>query len=132
MTQKLDTIIDSLSNLTVLEMSELAKLLEDKWGVKAMAMAAAAPVAVAAADAGAGAAEEKTEFDLKLVGFDADKKLAVIKEARNVNSELSLGAAKDLVEKSASEAQLLFNGNKETVEKHKKSIEAAGGKVTIS
>src|SRR5205807_4753652 len=89
----LQKIVDDLSGLTVLEASELAKLLEEKWGVSA-----AAAVAVAAGPAGAAAApvEEKTEFTVVLAAF-GEKKIEVIKEVRAVTG-LGLKEAKDLVE----------------------------------
>jgi len=91
----IEKIAEDLSNLTVLEAAELAKLLEDKWGVSA----AAAPVAVAAAaggDAGGAAAEEKSEFDVVLAAAGASK-INVIKEVRTITG-LGLKEAKDLVE----------------------------------
>ncbi|MGB1894766.1 MAG: 50S ribosomal protein L7/L12 [Candidatus Puniceispirillaceae bacterium] len=91
----IEKIAEDLSNLTVLEAAELAKLLEDKWGVSA----AAAPVAVAAAaggDAGGAAAEEKSEFDVILAAAGASK-INVIKEVRTITG-LGLKEAKDLVE----------------------------------
>jgi large subunit ribosomal protein L7/L12 len=91
----IEKIAEDLSNLTVLEAAELAKLLEEKWGVSA----AAAPVAVAAVaggDAGGAAAEEKTEFDVVLAAAGASK-INVIKEVRTITG-LGLKEAKDLVE----------------------------------
>ena len=91
----IEKIADDLSSLTVLEAAELAKLLEDKWGVSA----AAAPVAIAAVaggDAGGAAAEEKTEFDVVLTAAGASK-INVIKEVRTITG-LGLKEAKDLVE----------------------------------
>jgi len=91
----IEKIAEDLSSLTVLEAAELAKLLEDKWGVSA----AAAPVAVAAVaggDAGGAAAEEKTEFDVVLTAAGASK-INVIKEVRTITG-LGLKEAKDLVE----------------------------------
>ena len=91
----IEKIAEDLSNLTVLEAAELAKLLEDKWGVSA----AAAPVAVASVaggDAGGAAAEEKTEFDVVLTAAGASK-INVIKEVRTITG-LGLKEAKDLVE----------------------------------
>ena len=91
----IEKIAEDLSNLTVLEAAELAKLLEDKWGVSA----AAAPVAVAAVaggDAGGAASEEKTEFDVVLTAAGASK-INVIKEVRTITG-LGLKEAKDLVE----------------------------------
>ena len=86
-------LVDDLSTLTVLEAAELAKALEEKWGVSAAAAVAAAP---AAAGAAAPAAEEKTEFDFILTG-DGGKKINVIKEVRAITG-LGLGEAKALVE----------------------------------
>jgi large subunit ribosomal protein L7/L12 len=91
----IEKIAEDLSNLTVLEAAELAKLLEEKWGVSA----AAAPVAVAAVaggDAGGAAAEEKSEFDVVLAAAGASK-INVIKEVRTITG-LGLKEAKDLVE----------------------------------
>src|ERR1700751_1538083 len=91
----LQQLVDDLSTLTVLEASELSKMLEEKWGVSA-----AAPVAVAAvggAAAPAEAAEEQTEFTVVLTA-GGDKKINVIKEVRSVRSDLGLKEAKDLVE----------------------------------
>lgn len=89
----LEKIVDQLSELSVIEAADLAKLLEDKWGVSA-----AAPVAVAAVAAGgdAEAAEEQTEFDVILTAF-GEKKINVIKEVRTITG-LGLKEAKDLVE----------------------------------
>ena len=89
----IEKIVDQLSELTVLEAADLAKMLEEKWGVSA-----AAPVAVAAAAAGgdAGAVEEQTEFDVILTAF-GEKKINVIKEVRSI-AGLGLKEAKDLVE----------------------------------
>ena len=118
-------LVDDLSALTVLEASELSKLLEEKWGVSA-----AAPVAVAAAPAGgaaAPAAEEKTEFDVILTSF-GDNKINVIKEVRAITG-LGLGEAKALVEgapKAVKEA-----APKAEAEDIKKKLEAAGAKVDL-
>ena len=115
-------IIDELSALTVLEAAELAKQLEEKWGVSA-----AAPVAVAAAGAAAGAAEEKTEFDVILAESGANK-IAVIKEVRGITG-LGLKEAKDLVDGAPKE--LKKGVAKEDAEKMKKQLEAAGAKVEL-
>jgi len=118
-------IVDDLSALTVLEASELSKMLEEKWGVSA-----AAPVAVAAAGPAAAAAapaEEKTEFDVVLAAF-GDNKINVIKEVRAITG-LGLGEAKALVEgapKTVKEAV-----NKAEAEDIKKKLEAAGAKVEL-
>ena len=95
----LDTLVDELSKLTVLEASELSKKLEEKWGVSAAApvAVAAAPGAAAAGGAAAEAAEEQTEFTVMLTA-GGDKKINVIKEVRSVRPDLGLKEAKDLVE----------------------------------
>jgi large subunit ribosomal protein L7/L12 len=121
----LSKLVDELSGLTVLEAAELAKLLEEKWGVSA-----AAAVAVAAPGAGAAAAapvEEKTEFTVVLAAA-GDKKIEVIKEVRVITG-LGLKEAKDLVEgapKSVKEAV-----PKEEAEKIKAQLEKAGAKVEL-
>ena len=117
-------IIDELSSLTVLEAAELAKQLEEKWGVSA-----AAPVAVAAAGAAAAgeAAAEKTEFDVILADAGANK-IAVIKEVRTITG-LGLKEAKDLVDGAPKE--LKKGVTKEDAENFKKVLEAAGAKVEL-
>ncbi len=117
----LNKIIDELSALTVLEAAELAKALEEKWGVSA-----AAPVAVAAAG-GAAAAEEKTEFDVILAEAGANK-IAVIKEVRGITG-LGLKEAKDLVDGAPKEVKK--GVAKDEAEKMKKQLEAAGAKVEL-
>src|SRR5580698_10461816 len=120
----LQKIVDNLSNLTVLEAAELAKLLEDKWGVSA-----AAAVAVAAAP-GAGAAapaEEKTEFSVVLAAA-GDKKIEVIKEVRAITG-LGLKEAKDLVEGAP---KTVKDGvNKDEAAKIKATLEKVGAKVEL-
>jgi large subunit ribosomal protein L7/L12 len=120
----LNQIVDNLSSLTVMEAAELAKLLEEKWGVSA-----AAPVAVAAGAAAAGApvAVEKEEFDVILLSA-GDKKIQVIKEVRQITS-LGLKEAKDLVE--GAPKPLKEGVSKEEAAKLKEQIEAAGGQVDI-
>ena len=120
----LNKIVDDLSALTVMEAAELAKLLEEKWGVSA---AAAVAVAGPAAAAAGPAAEEQTEFDVILTG-DGGKKINVIKEVRAITG-LGLGEAKTLVE-SAPKA-VKEGVNKEEAEKIKKQIEEAGGTVEL-
>ncbi len=119
----INNIVDQLSALTVLEAAELAKALEEKWGVSA----AAAVAAPAAAGAAAPAAEEKTEFDVILTG-DGGKKINVIKEVRAITG-LGLGEAKALVE-GAPKAVKEGIG-KDEAEKIKKQIEDAGGTVEL-
>jgi large subunit ribosomal protein L7/L12 len=122
----INSLVDQLSGLTVLEAAELAKALEEKWGVSA-----AAAVAVAGPAAGGGAAapaeEEKTEFDVILTG-DGGKKINVIKEVRAITG-LGLGEAKALVE-GAPKAVKEGIG-KDEAEKIKKQIEDAGGTVEL-
>ncbi len=123
---ELARLVDDLSALTVLEAAELAKMLEEKWGVSA-----AAPVAVAAAAGGAApaaeAAEVKTEFDVILTGF-GEKKVNVIKEVRAITS-LGLKEAKDLVE--AAPKPVKEGVNKDEADKIKKQLEEAGATVEI-
>jgi large subunit ribosomal protein L7/L12 len=123
---ELTKLVDDLSALTVLEAAELAKMLEEKWGVSA-----AAPVAVAAAGGGGAApaevAEAKTEFDVILTGF-GEKKVNVIKEVRAITS-LGLKEAKDLVE--AAPKPVKEGVNKEEADKIKKQLEEAGATVEI-
>ena len=118
-------LVDQLSELTVLEAADLAKALEEKWGVSAAAAVAVA--GPAAAGPAAPAAEEKTEFDVILTG-DGGKKINVIKEVRAI-TQLGLGEAKALVE-SAPKA-IKEGVNKAEAEEIKKKIEEAGGTVEL-
>ncbi len=118
----LNKLIDELSQLTILEAADLAKALEEKWGVSA-----AAPVAVAAAGGAAGAAEEKTEFDVILTDAGANK-IGVIKEVRAITN-LGLKEAKDLVDGAPKEIKK--GAAKDEAEKIKKQLEAAGAKVEL-
>ncbi|MGC2414951.1 MAG: 50S ribosomal protein L7/L12 [Stellaceae bacterium] len=121
----LATLVDNLSALTVIEAAELAKMLEEKWGVSA-----AAPVAVAAAGGAAPVAEaaaEKTEFDVILATI-GEKKVNVIKEVRAL-TQLGLKEAKDLVE--AAPKAVKEGVNKEEAAKIKKQLEDAGATVEI-
>src|SRR3954462_7806523 len=123
----LEKLVDDLSALTVLEASELSKLLEEKWGVSAAApVAAAAPAGAAAAPAEA--AEEQTEFTVVLTA-GGDKKINVIKEVRSVRPDLGLKEAKDLVE--AAPANVLENVSKQVAEDAKKKLEEAGASAQI-
>ena len=118
-------IVDELSSLTVLEAAELAKMLEEKWGVSA-----AAAVAVAAGPAGGAAAapvEEKTEFTVVLAAA-GDKKIEVIKEVRAVTG-LGLKEAKDLVEGAPKPVK--EGASKEDAEKIKATLEKVGAKVEL-
>ena len=120
----LSKIVDQLSGLTVLEAAELAKMLEEKWGVSA-----AAAVAVAAAPGGAAAApvEEKTEFTVVLAAV-GDKKIEVIKEVRALTG-LGLKEAKDLVEGAPKPVK--ESVGKEEAEKIKATLEKVGAKVEL-
>ena len=120
----LEKIAEELSGLTVLEAADLAKLLEDKWGVSAAAPVA---VAVAAPADGGAAAEEQTEFDVILASF-GDKKINVIKEIRTITG-LGLKEAKDLVESAPKEIKEGIA--KEEAEKIKEQLEGAGATVDI-
>ncbi len=128
LSEKLQAILTSIETLTVLELAELVKALEEKFGVSA---AAAAPVAMVAgggaAGGGAAAAEEKTSFTVILASA-GDKKINVIKEIRTVTS-LGLKEAKDLVE--GAPKTIKEDVNKEEAEKIKKVLEAQGAKVEI-
>jgi large subunit ribosomal protein L7/L12 len=119
----LNSIVEQLSALTVLEAADLAKMLEEKWGVSAAAAVTVAGPAAAAAPA----VEEKTEFDVILTG-DGGKKINVIKEVRAITG-LGLTEAKTLVE-SAPKA-IKEGVNKAEAEKLKAQIEAAGGTVEL-
>jgi len=120
-----EEILEAIASMTVLEVSELVKMMEEKFGVSA-----AAPVAVAAAApaAAAAAAEEQTEFNVILKGFEDSKKIAVIKEVRAVTG-LGLKEAKDLVE--GVPKPLKESVSKEEAAKIKETITAAGGTVEI-
>jgi len=118
----LQKIVDDLSKLTVLEAADLAKLLEEKWGVSA-----AAAVAVAAGPAAAAAVEEKTEFTVVLVAA-GEKKIEVIKEVRALTG-LGLKEAKDLVEGAPKPVK--EGVNKEEADKIKATLEKVGAKVEL-
>ena len=124
---KIEQLAEDLSGLTVMEAAELAKLLEEKWGVSAAAPVAVAGVAAAGGDAGGAAAEEKDEFDVILTAA-GDKKINVIKEVRAITG-LGLKEAKDLVEgapKAVKEGVA-----KGEAEEMKKKLEEAGASVEL-
>jgi large subunit ribosomal protein L7/L12 len=122
---KLEKIVDDLSSLTVIEAADLAKLLEEKWGVSA-----AAPVAVAAAAGGAAAAPVEAQTEFSVILKDAgDKKINVIKVVREVVPSLGLKEAKDLVE--AAPKPIKEGVTKEEAETIKKKLEETGAKVEI-
>ena len=118
MSEKITAMIEEIKGLTVLELSELVHALEEEFGVSAAAMAAPA----------AGAAEEKTEFDVVLAGFDAAQKIKVIKVVREITG-LGLAEAKAAVE---GVPHTLKEGlSKDDAEAMKKQVEEAGGKVEL-
>jgi large subunit ribosomal protein L7/L12 len=123
-------IVEELSNATIIEIADLVKELETKWGVTA-----AAPVAVAAAGGAAGgaaapaAAAAKDTFDVILASVPADKKIAVIKAVREVKAGLGLAEAKALVE--GAPKPVLEGANKADTDAAKKKLEEAGGKVEV-
>jgi large subunit ribosomal protein L7/L12 len=120
-------LVETLSNATVIEIADLVKDLESKWGVTA-----AAPVAAAAgpgAAAAAPAAEAKTTFDVILASVPADKKIAVIKAVREVKAGLGLAEAKALVE--GAPKPILEGANKADSDAAKKKLEEAGAKVEV-
>ena len=119
-----EEILDAIAGMTVLEVSELVKAMEEKFGVTA-----AAPVAMAAAPAAAAeAAEEQTEFDVILKGFEAAKKISVIKEVRGITG-LGLKEAKELVE--AGEKAVKEGVSKEEAAEVKTKLEGAGATVEV-
>jgi len=124
--EKLQKIADSIEKLTVVEMADLAKYLEEKFGVSAMPMMAAAPAAAGAADAAP--AEEKTTFNVVITAA-GDQKLAVIKAVREIKQDLGLMDAKKMVESAP--AELLTDVKKEEAEAAKAKLEAAGAKVEL-
>ena len=119
---EINEIVSAIESLTLIQASELVKALEEKFGVSA-----AAPVMAAAGPAAA--AEEKTEFDVVLAGFDAAKKVAIIKAVREVVPGLGLKEAKDIVE--GAPKTLKEGASKEEAETMKKKLEEAGAKVEV-
>jgi large subunit ribosomal protein L7/L12 len=122
--EKITALIEEVKALTVLELSELVKALEEEFGVSAAAMAAPAAGAGAAAEA----VEEKTEFDVVLTGFDAAAKIKVIKAVREITG-LGLAEAKAAVE--GTPKALKEGVSKDEAEELKKKLEEAGGKVEL-
>ncbi|MDO8633146.1 MAG: 50S ribosomal protein L7/L12 [bacterium] len=124
--EKFKTLVETVEKMTVLELAELVKVLEKKFGVSAAAPAAAAP----AAAGGAEAAEEKTSFTVVLAGI-GDKKIEVIKVVRDATGK-GLKEAKDLVDAAAASPQVVKeNAKKEEADDLKKKFEAAGAKVEL-
>ncbi len=122
-----EEILDAIAAMSVMEVSELVKAMEEKFGVTAAAPVAVAAGPVAGADAG-GAAEEQTEFDVILKGFADGKKIGVIKEVRSLTG-LGLKEAKELVEGSDSVVKEAVS--KEDAAKIKEQLEAAGATVEV-
>jgi large subunit ribosomal protein L7/L12 len=122
-------IIEELSNATVLEIAELVKALEEKWGVSAAAPVAVAAAAPVAAGAQAATQEAKTTFDVVLVSVPADKKIPVIKAVREIKAGLGLAEAKALVESAPK--PILEGVPKAEAEAAKKKLEDAGAKVEL-
>jgi len=126
MDKKLETILTQISELSVLELSELVKALEEKFDVKAVAMSAA-PAAAAAAGAAAPVAEEKSEFDV-IVTNAGTNKIAVIKAVREFKPELGLKEAKDMVDACPAN---LGTMKKDAAAEAKTKLEAAGAQVEL-
>ena len=122
--EKITAMIEEVKALTVLELNELVKALEEEFGVSAAAMAAPA----AGGAAGGAAAEEKSEFDVVLAGFDAAAKIKVIKVVREITG-LGLGEAKAVVE--AAPKAIKEGVSKDEAEELKKQLEEAGAKVEL-
>jgi len=127
MSKSLDQIVESLSGLTLLESSELVKILEEKWGVSATAVAAAAP---AAASSESGDVEEKSEFDVVLVKGNDAKKMDIIKAVRATVSGLGLKEAKEMAE--GSNVVIKSGLSKKDAEDLKKTLEGFGAEIKLS
>ena len=129
MSQQLDQIVETLSKLTVLDLSKLKKMLEETWGVEAAAAAVAMPVVVGGG-AAAPAVEESTEFNVYLKDAPADKKIGVIKAVREVTG-LGLGEAKAFVESADHSKPLKEKVKKAEAEEIKKKLTEAGATAEI-
>lgn len=123
---KIKGIISEIEGLTVLELNELVKALEEKFGVSAAAMTA--PAAAPATTEGEAKAEEKSEYDVILAAA-GDQKIKVIKAVREINQQLGLKEAKELVESAPK--TVVEKAKKEDAEEAKKKLEAAGAKVEL-
>jgi len=122
-----EQVVDFLSNMPVIQLAEMIKTLEDKWGVKAAPVAVAGPAA-AAGGAPAAAKEEQTEFAIELKSAPADKKIAIIKVVREITG-LGLKEAKDLVD--GAPKQLKDGVGKDEANEMKKKLEEAGAQVEL-
>lgn len=127
MSEKVEKIVKLVEELSVMELSELVKALEEKFGVSAMPVMAAGAPAAGAAGAPAEAAEEKSEYDVMLTA-SGDQKIAVIKAVREINQDLGLKEAKDLVDAAP---KSLGTMKKADAEEAKKKLEAAGATVEL-
>jgi large subunit ribosomal protein L7/L12 len=127
LTEKMKTVMDSIEKMTVMELADLVKALEDKFGVSAAAPVAVAAVGAQAGGAPAAAAEEKSAFTVVLASAGANK-ITVIKELRTLTS-LGLKEAKDLVD--AAPKTIKEGATKEEADKIKKQLEAAGAKIEL-
>lgn len=123
-----EEILTQIEGLSVLELSDLVKALEEKFGVSAAPVAVAAPAAAGAAPAAEGAGEEQTTFNVVIANAGANK-ISVIKAVREINQTLGLKEAKDLVE--AAPKEILTGVNKSTAEEAKKKLEEAGATVEL-
>ncbi|HUW24206.1 MAG TPA: 50S ribosomal protein L7/L12 [Patescibacteria group bacterium] len=126
--KKVKELITEIEKLSVLELADLVKALEDKFGVSAAPVAVATPAATTTPAAGAAPAEEQTTFNVVLANAGANK-ISVIKAVREINQTLGLKEAKDLVE--AAPKEILTGVNKSTAEEAKKKLEAAGASVEL-
>lgn len=128
---KTHDLVDTLSKLSVLEMAELKKALEDKWGVKAAAAAVAVAAPAAGGGAGAPAAAESTDYQIILAKVPSDKKIGIIKVVREATG-LGLKEAKELVEAAEAAPKVVKEtAPKAEAEELKKKLEAAGAQVTL-
>lgn len=127
MSDKTDKLIDQVAELSVMELSELVKALEEKFGVSAMPMMAAGAPAAGGAAGGAEAAEEKSEYVVMLTAA-GDQKIAVIKAVREIKPDLGLKEAKDLVDAAPKEIGTM---KKEDAEEAKKKLVEAGATVEL-
>lgn len=127
MSDKTDKLIDQIAELSVMELSELVKAVEEKFGVSAMPVMAAGAAPAAGAAAGAEAAEEKAEYNVVLAA-SGDQKIAVIKAVREIKQELGLKEAKDLVDAAPKD---LGTMKKADAEEAKKKLEEAGATVEL-
>ncbi len=127
MSDKTDKLIDQIAELSVMELSDLVKAVEEKFGVSAMPVMAAGAAPAAGAGAGAEAAEEKSEYNVMLTS-GGEQKIAVIKAVREIKPDLGLKEAKDLVDAAPKELGVM---KKEDAEAAKKRLEEAGATVEL-